>query len=348
VCPLRGRGPLDLSAELQRRGPPDTVRHMESPLPIGSRTEIIERLDPMVAAFGEAITDYVLLRSPEDIAVVREQGLGVPVELSAAVERSDRDVPGDPPVRVRLHRPVGVEGPLPAIVSLHLGGYVVGSYENEDARHDSLCPKLGYLGVAVEYRLAPESPYPDALEDAYAALKWVHDNAEELGVDPSRIGILGASAGGGLAAALALYARDKGEVAVGFQQLLYPMLDDRRTTPTSGWDVPIWSPASNEVGWSSYLGDLYGTSDVPIYAAASRATDLSGLPPAFLCVGALDLFCDEVIDYAQRLNHAGVPVELHVYPGGPHAFDVFGDMVQLARRCLRDEEEWLATQLGRT
>ncbi len=320
---------------------------MKSPLPVGSRAEVAERLDPTIAAFGDAITDFVLLRTPEDITTVRSQGLGVPVELSDAVERTDRDVPGDPPVRVRLHRPKGVAGPLPAIVSLHLGGYVVGTYENEDARHDRLCPKLGYLGVAVDYRLAPETPYPGALEDAYAALQWVHDNADELGVDRSRIGILGASAGGGLAAALALYARDKGEVPVAFQQLLYPMLDDRRITPTSRWDVPIWSPASNEVGWSSYLGDLYGTSDVPIYAAPARATDLSGLPPAFLCVGTLDLFCDEVIDYAQRLNQAGVPVELHVYPGGPHAFDGFGDMVDLARRCLRDEEEWLGAQLGR-
>jgi triacylglycerol lipase len=121
--------------------------------------------------------------------------------------------------------------------------------------------------------------------------------------------------------------------------------------PTSGsentasgrWDVPIWSPESNEVSWSSYLGGLTATNEVPAYAAPARATDLAGLPPAFLCVGALDLFCDEVIGYAQRLNQAGVPVELHVYPGGPHAFDVFGDLVELARRCLRDEEEWLAT-----
>ncbi len=321
---------------------------MERPVPVGSRAEVIARLDPVVAAFGEAITDYVLLQKPEDIAAVREQGLGVPVELTDAVERTDQEIPGDPPIRVRLHRPKGVEGPMPAIVSLHLGGYVVGTYDNEDARHDRLCPRFGYLGVAVDYRLAPETSFPGALEDAYGALRWVHDNAEELGVDRSRIGIIGASAGGGLAAALALYARDKGEVPVAFQQLLYPMLDDRRTTPTSQWDVPVWSPESNEIGWSSYLGALYGTEDIPYYAAPSRATDLTGLPPAFLCVGALDLFCDEVIDYAQRLNQAGVPVELHVYPGGPHAFDVFGEMVGLARRALRDEEEWLGAQLGRS
>ncbi len=315
--------------------------------PVGTRSEVIERLDPAIAAFGEAITDYVLITAPEDIAAVREQGLAAPVELSDAVERTDRDIPGDPPVRVRLHRPRGADGPLPAIVSLHLGGYVVGTYDNDDARHDRWCPRFGYLGVAVDYRLAPDTPYPGAIDDAYAALKWVHDHADELGVDRSRIGILGASAGGGLAAGLALLARDRGELPVAFQQLLYPMLDDRRTTPTSGWDVPIWAPVSNEVGWSSYLGALYGSDDVPPYAAPSRASDLSGLPPTFLCVGALDLFCDEVIDYAQRLNQAGVPTELHVYPGGPHAFDVFGDLVELSRRCNRDEEEWLAGQLGR-
>ncbi len=326
---------------------PGTVLAMENHPAVGTREEVVARLDPVVASFGEAITDYVLLRQPEDIAAVRAQGLGVPVELGDAVERTDVEIPGDPPVKVRLHRPKGARAPLPAIVSLHLGGYVVGTYENEDARHDRLCPRFGYLGVAVEYRLAPESPYPGALEDAYRALKWVHDNADELGVERDRIGIIGASAGGGLGAVLALYARDKGEVAVAFQQLLYPMLDDRRRTPTSQWDVPIWSPESNEIGWSSYLGPLYGTEEIPIYAAPARATDLSGLPPAYLCVGTLDLFCDEVIDYAQRLNQAGVPVELHVYPGGPHAFDVFGEVVELARRALRDEEEWLAAQLGR-
>ena len=192
------------------------------------------------------------------------------MELGDQVRREDRVVEGDPPVRVRVHRPVGTDGPLPAVVSLHMGGYILGSYEDDDFRHDRLAPKLGYVGVAVDYRLAPETPYPGPLEDCYAALKWTFDHAEELGVDPGRIGILGASAGGGLAAALALLARDRGEVPVAFQMLLYPMLDDRRITTTSGWEAVIWSPVQNELGWSCYLGERFGTEDVPAYAAAAR------------------------------------------------------------------------------
>jgi acetyl esterase/lipase len=170
----------------------------------------------------------------------------------------------------------------------------------------------------------------------------VHDNAEAVGADPARIGISGASAGGGLA----LLARDRGEVPVAFQQLIYPMLDDRRITTTSTWEVPGWSPASNELGWSCYLGGLYGTDDVPGYAAAARAADLTGLPPAFIGAGALDLFCDESLMYAQRLNHAGVPVELHLYPGAPHGFDMMMDLVGVSRQALRDQEERLARRLA--
>jgi acetyl esterase/lipase len=268
------------------------------------------------------------------------------IALSDRVQRDDHLVEGDPPVRVRVHRPTGLEGPAPAVVSMHPGGYILGSYEDDDFRHDRLSPSLGYIGVAVEYRLAPETPYPGPLEDCYRALRWVFQNAEALGVDAGRIGILGASAGGGLAAALALLARDRGEVPVAFQQLLYPMLDDRRTSPTSGWDALVWNPANNELGWSCYLGELYDNDDVPVYAAAARATDLSGLPPTFLCVGTLDLFCDEDIDYAQRLNHAGVPVELHVYPAVPHAFDMMMDLVEVSRRALRDQEEWLRARFA--
>lgn len=313
----------------------------------GSRAAVEARLDPAIAPFftGDAAMPGVPA-TREEIAARRSQPRLVQMELSDAVEREDRTVEGDPPVTVRIHRPVGAEGPLPAVVSLHMGGYVLGSYEDDDFRHDRLAPKLGYLGVAVEYRLAPETPYPGALEDCYAGLKWTFDHAEELGVDRGRIGILGASAGGGLAAALALLARDRGEVPVAFQMLLYPMLDDRRVTTTSGWDTVIWAPEHNELGWSSYLGELYGADQVPAYAAPARAEDLSGLPPAFVSVGALDLFCDEDVEYAARLNRAGVPVELHVYPGMPHAFDLFSGLADGARRALRDQEEWLGQQLA--
>ncbi len=305
------------------------------------------RLDPTVAAlFAGVEPTFVAPTTRDEILERRRQGRLFQPELSDRVLRQDHLIPGDPPVRVRVHRPAGADGPLPAIVSIHPGGYILGSYEDDDFRHDRLCPKLGYLGVAVDYRLAPETPYPGPLEDCYRALQWVHQQADELGVDRQRIGLLGASAGGGLAAALALLARDRGEVPVAFQQLIYPMLDDRRTTPTSQWDALVWNPKNNELGWSCYLGELFGTDEVPAYAAPARATDLAGLPPTFLCVGALDLFCDEDLDYAQRLNHAGVPVELHLYPAVPHGFDMLQDLVEVSRRCLRDQEEWLAARLA--
>jgi acetyl esterase/lipase len=315
---------------------------------------IAARLDPGIAALLDQWS-LPVATTRDEIPTVRQQRLMRAVELSDRVERTDHQVPGPPdgpPVRVRVHRPLEVASqpelrePLPCVVSIHGGGYIVGSYVDDDLRHDRWCPRLGYVGVAVDYRLAPETPYPGPLEDCYAALVWVHANAGPLGVDPARIGIGGFSAGGGLAAGLALLARDRGELPVAFQQLVYPMVDDRRATPTSSWAVPVWGPGSNTLGWSCYLGDRFGTDDVPPYAAAARATDLEGLPPTFVGVGTLDLFCDEDVAFAQRLNHAGVPVELHVYPGAPHAFDMLSGQVDVATRAVRDQREWLAAQLA--
>lgn len=305
------------------------------------------RLDPEIAAvlvpFLEATGGFTI--GPDTLELVRSRSLVPPVELSDGVERTDHTVPGDVPVVVRVHRPKGVEGPLPCVYSIHGGGYVIGSYEDDDARFDAWSRTFPCVGVSVEYRLAPETPYPGPLEDCYAGLRWTFEHAAELGIDPARIGIAGYSAGGGLAAALALLARDRGEVDVAFQLLVYPMVDDRRHTTTSGWDVPIWNPAANEFGWRSYLGDLFGADDVPAYAAPARAADLSGLPPSYVMVGALDLFCDEDLDYAQRLNHAGVDVELHLYPGAPHGFDGLLAAAAVSARARRDIEHWLHRQL---
>jgi acetyl esterase/lipase len=221
---------------------------------------------------------------------------------------------------------------------------VLGSAEMDDLRFDKWCPRLDCVGISVEYRLSPETPYPGPLEDCYAGLRWVHQHAAELGVDPDRIGIGGASAGGGLASGLALLARDRAEVPLTFQLLIYPMLDDRQVTASSQWDVPVWSPAANTFGWASYLGPFSG-GEVPPYAAAARATDLRGLPRAFVCVGSLDGFLDEDVEYAMRLTRAGVPTELHVYPGAPHGFDGFMPGTQVARRARRDMQDWLARAL---
>jgi len=216
-----------------------------------------------------------------------------------------------------------------------------------DLRFDRWCTDLGCVGASVEYRLAPEAKYPAAIEDCYAGLAWMHANADALGVDRGCIGIGGESAGGGLAAALGLLARDRAELPVAFQLLIYPMIDDRQITESSQWPDPIWPPNANTYGWSAYLGAQKGADDVPIYAAPARATDLAGLPPTLISVGAIDGFSDEDIDYAVRLRHAGVPVELHVYPGAPHGFDSFAPETATARRANHDMAEWLREQLAR-
>jgi acetyl esterase/lipase len=308
-------------------------------------------LDPEIAELLAQMPPLLGEISAERLPTIRaeREAAGSLIELSDAVERTDYVVPGPPgapDVVVRVHRPKGATGTLPCLYSVHGGGYIIGSYEMEDLRFDRWCPKLGCVGVAVEYRLSPETPYPGPLEDCYAGLKWVHEHADELGIDPERTGITGASAGGGLAAALAILARDRGELPVAFQLLIYPMLDDRQETPSSGWEVPVWNPAANTFGWQAYLGDLYGTADIPATAAPARATDLSGLPPSLITVGSADGFCDEDILYAMRLNQAGVESELHVYPGAPHGFDGMLPGARLSRQCRRDMVDWLAHQMG--
>ncbi len=267
-------------------------------------------------------------------------------EPSEAVVRTEHVAAGDPTVPVRVHRPRDADEPLPAVVTIHGGGYVIGSYDMDSALLDRWCPGLGVVGVSVEYRLAPETPYPGPLEDCYAALRWTYDHAAELGIDSTRLGIYGLSAGGGLAAGLALLARDRGEVPLTFCLLDCPMLDDRSLTPSIGADgLYVWSAESNEFGWRSYLGPLHGSDDVPPYAAAARASDLAGLPPTCVVVGSIDGFRDEDVSYAQRLNQAGVPCELHVIAGMPHAYQLAPSSaaVQLANRCLDD---WLARRLA--
>jgi acetyl esterase/lipase len=262
-----------------------------------------------------------------------------------AVERTEHVVPFEDGVPVRVHRPKDAAGALPCAYSIHGGGFVIGSYDMDDERFERWCPQLGIAGVSVEYRLAPDTRYPGPLEDCYQGLKWTYENSDALGFDPTRIGVCGVSAGGGLAAALVLLARDRGEIPVAFQLLDCPMLDDRQRTLSSQLDgLIIWTRESNEFGWRSYLGDLYGVDDVPYHAAPARATELGGLPPSFVSVGAVDGFRDECIDYAMRLNQAGVPTELHVYPGAPHGYQIAADS-SVARQSARDVEHWITRQV---
>ena len=282
--------------------------------------------------------------SAETLSTMRSFSMPGPA-LSDAVDRTDVVVSDEPRVVVRVHRPKDVEGALPCVYSIHGGGYVIGSYAMDDARFDRWCQTFQCVGVSVEYRLAPETPYPGPLEDCYAGLRWTYDNAASLGIDPTRIGVSGISAGGGLAAALALLARDRGEVQLQFQLLECPMVDDRQTTVSSQLDsLAIWSRESNTFGWQSYLGALYGSDDVPGHAAPARASDLSGLPPAIVAVGTVDGFRDEDIAYAMQLNQAGVPTELHVYPGACHGYQLAIDSA-VARQARADVERWLRRQI---
>lgn len=276
-----------------------------------------------------------------DIAGTRRDLLGL---LDAARESppvgdltvEDRIIPGPdgaPDVRLRIYTPAGRPGPFPAMLFLHAGGFVFGSIEHEDATARSIADGADAVVVSVDYRLAPECPYPAALDDSYAALSWLHRNAAELNVAPTRIGVGGASAGGGLAAATALLARDRAEVPLCMQYLEVPELDDRLDTPSmrAYTDTPIWDRHKAELSWQAYLGGAV----VDGYAAPARAADLAGLPPSFVAVAQFDPLRDEGIDYAQRLAQANVPTELHLYPGTFHGSFLVAE-AQVSRRMAQD------------
>jgi acetyl esterase/lipase len=249
------------------------------------------------------------------------------------VLKEDRQIPGPenaPEVGVRIYRPKGVSGMLPAIFYIHGGGMIMGSVEGEDLTATMLCETLGALVVSVEYRLAPEHPHPAPMLDCYAALEWTARNAQELGFDPERLAIYGGSAGGGLTLSTCLLARDREFPRLCLMMPIYPMIDDRHETPSSREivDLGIWDRDGNIEAWGYYLGG----KPADTYAAPARAQDLSGLPPAFIDVGELDLFRDEDISFAARLMQAGVPTELHVYPGAYHASEAFAPEAELSQR----------------
>jgi acetyl esterase/lipase len=234
-------------------------------------------------------------------------------------------------VTVRLFRPRGIPVPAPALLWIHGGGYVIGTAAQDDELCRRFSRELGISVVSVDYRLAPEHPYPTPLEDCYSALTWL---AKLPSVDPERVAIGGASAGGGLAAALALLARDRGEVPLAHQLLVYPMIDDR-TVDRTDLDNPghrLWNQASNRFGWSAYLGDADRDVAVP-----ARREDLAGLPPAWLGVGSLDLFHDEDLAYAERLRAAGVPCEVEVVQGAFHGFDGIVPKADVSRKFFRSQ-----------
>ena len=250
---------------------------------------------------------------------------------------------GAEPVRVLAYRPARSDKPLPTILHVHGGGFVMGLPEMKDAENRRLAVDLNCAIYSVDYRLAPEAPYPAPLEDIYSVFVWLHANAAKLGLDPGRIGIKGESGGGGLAAGVALYARDRSGPKFSFQHLIYPMIDDRSAVrkdlhPYVGEFV--WTQQNNYFGWRSLLGKEPGSADISPYAAPSRAADVSGLPPTFMSVGGLDLFLEENMAYADRLSRAGVPVEFHLYARAYHGFNQATE-AQVTKQAERDTVEAL-------
>ena len=285
------------------------------------------------------LSDPVAARAAYD-AVVSAITLDVPGAETLRIE--DRTVPGragQPEVHVRVYRPMAAsaEQRVPGVLWIHGGGFVIGSIDAEHAGTVQTAVEVGAVVVSVGYRLAPEHPYPAALEDCYAALCFLHDEADALGVDPARVAVAGGSAGGGLAAGLALAARDRRGPAICFQLLQIPELDDRLGTPSmkAFVDTPLWNRPLAEQSWRAYLGDRCGAADVPPYAAPARATDLSGLPPAYVSTAELDPLRDEGIEYALHLLQSGVSVELHQFAGTFHG----STMVTTAAVSIRAQRE---------
>jgi acetyl esterase/lipase len=273
-------------------------------------------------------------------------------ELSApqaSVHREERFIPAPgsaPDVRVLIYRPLNSpQAPQPAFFHVHGGGYITGAPEINEVYNRSFSCEQGCVVVSVDYRLAPETQYPGSLEDCYAALEWLYRQADELSVDRTRIAIGGESAGGGHAAALAILARDRGEVPICFQLLDSPMLDDRTgsvSEPHPYCGKFVWTPESNRFGWRALLGVEPGGPDVPVGAVPARTPDLSGLPPTCITIGALDLFLEETLEYTRRLNRAGVPTELHVIPGAYHGFPMAGTNAPQVQQWLRLRSNALA------
>ncbi|MGF1647381.1 MAG: alpha/beta hydrolase fold domain-containing protein [Kineosporiaceae bacterium] len=321
-------GPLDLG----RPGASWEVKGRR-PAPVA----LVDRLDPDHRSVVEA-------RPPVDVSdVARSRAeraatvAATPVPPDPRVRRSDSDANGVP---VRLYRPAPGPAAAPALLWLHGGGFVMGGLDEDDALCDDLVAGTGCVVVSVGYRLAPEHPCPAPLEDAYTALAWLTAEAPRLGVDGSRVAVGGFSAGGGLAAGLAILARDRGAAPLALQLLMAPMLDDRDRARSVPVDRRLWHPEANARAWQAYLGDAAGGPGVPVTAAPGRASaaDLAGLPPAYLAVGDLDLFLDECLDHTASLTAAGVPVELHVYPGAVHGSTGWLPRAELSRRWRADRD----------
>jgi acetyl esterase/lipase len=305
-------------------------------------------LGAALSAIGEQLPPSL---TPEMIPLMR--GGGALAAISDDELRRDgrftveeRTVPGadgDPDISLLICRPTAPTGTLGCVYHTHGGGMILGDNRTGVIEMLDWAERFNLVVVSVEYRLAPETPHPGPVEDCYAGLEWTAKNAAELGFDPSRLIIAGGSAGGGLAAALALMARDRGGPALLGQMLIYPMIDDRNDTPSAVQmaGLGIWDRTSNATGWGALLGDAAGGPDVSPYAAPARATDLSNLPPAFIDVGSAETFRDEDVAYASRIWQAGGRAELHVWPGAFHGFDSMVPSAAISQEAREARVRWL-------
>lgn len=302
--------------------------------------ELYQDLDEKTLALKKTLLNF---ESANETYNVQQSG-AVPEQIMIPRTKS-----GDS-IRIKVYRPSSLDMKLPCIYNIHGGGMMVGSIDNSMAQLSHLSEVLGAIVVDVNYRLAPENPYPAGVDDCYEGLVWVSNHADELNIDPSRIGLLGESAGGGLAAATALKSRDSGGPEIKFQTLIAPMLDDRNNTPSSKmcsgvW--PSWPREMNILGWRALLGNIAGNDEVSPYAAPARAEYLGDLPPAYIEVGDMEVFRDEDISYAKRLMEHSIPVELHVYPGTFHSWYAHAPGASVSRRAIRNRMEWIQSQLKR-
>lgn len=249
----------------------------------------------------------------------------------------------DGSMRMRVLQPKKAEGPVPGILWIHGGGYMLGgSYMVDMSCGKMLAEKYGAVVVCPNYRLAGKAPYPAALEDCYAALEWMYANADELGIDKTRIVVGGESAGGGLTVAVCLWARDKGEIPIALQLPLYPMIDCEDTASSADNHGRVWNTKRNHWGWEHYLGDQYGSDQVSKYASPARETDYSNLPPCYTFVADGEPFYAETLAYVKNLQDAGVDAKVDVYPGNVHAFDMLQprkEESKAARKRLCEEFE---------
>ncbi|MEH6582641.1 MAG: alpha/beta hydrolase [Halioglobus sp.] len=300
-------------------------------------------IDPELAP----VLEFLPALSIEDVPAARAGFDALIQQMNSELDESgltieNRAIPGPegaPDIPLRLYTPENTLDAVPALLHLHGGGFVLGNLDSEHATCLSLCRNLGIVLVSVDYRLAPETPYPGGLEDCYTALQWMSANAGDLGIDIDRIGVFGQSAGGGLSAATALLTRDRKGPKLCFQYLGIPEVDDRLDTPSMQQfvDTPMWARPAAELSWDYYLGDAYsrGGSDVPYHAAPARAENLAGLPPAHVTTMEFDPLRDEGVLYALKLMQAGVSVELHSYPGTFHG----SALVTTAEVSRREAEE---------